>query len=99
MKIFIRLTNGLIQMECDCMDYVQDIKKQIEDTEFIPYNLINLTNGVNCLNDNEVVSNIYKEGDILEYFVELKGGMRQKWRKKRMRRMKRHRRKMRNRSK
>ena len=86
-------------MECDCMDYVQDIKKQIEDTEFIPYNLINLTNGVNCLNDNEVVSNIYKEGDILEYFVELKGGMRQKWRKKRMRRMKRHRRKMRNRSK
>ena len=86
-------------MECDCMDYVQDIKKQIEDTEFIPYNLINITNGVKCLNDNEVVSNIYKEGDILEYFVELKGGMRQKWRKKRMRRMKRHRRKMRNRSK
>jgi ubiquitin-small subunit ribosomal protein S27Ae len=47
-------------------------------------------------NSSELVNNEgLEEGDILELNVDISGGMRAKWRKKRMRRLRRKRRKMR----
>jgi small subunit ribosomal protein S27Ae len=99
MKLLVRSNNDVLEFGCDPDDTIKDLKTEIENREFIPVNLINLIKGSALLSDHNRLSDIYRDGDELEFVLSLNGGMRQKWKKKRMRRMKRHRRKMRNRSK
>ena len=99
MKLLVHSNDDILHFDCDPSDTVKDLKLEIENSEFIPFGLINLTKGSTELWNHRTLSDVVEDGDELVFRLSLCGGMRQKWRKKRMRRMKRHRRKMRNRSK
>ena len=79
----------------DCT--LNDLKEKIEDITFLPANLIYLTCNSKVLQMGSL-DNQLEDNDFIDVMLELKGGMRAKWRKKRMRRMKRQRRKMRQRA-
>ena len=73
------------------------LKEKIEDITFLPANLIYLTSNSRILQIGKLDNQI-EDNDFIDVMLELKGGMRAKWRKKRMRRMRRLRRKMRQRA-
>jgi len=77
---------------------VDGLKAMIENNEFLPANLIRLVNGNNVLEGGSLLGNGVAEDDSLSLMLEVPGGMRAKWRKKRMRRLRRKRRKMRQRA-
>lgn len=77
---------------------VTDLKAMIENTEFIPGDLIRLVNGDAELLEGTLAGNGVEEDEELDLMLEVPGGMRAKWRKKRMRRLRRKRRKMRQRA-
>lgn len=74
------------------------LKNQIENQEFIPADLIHLVSGTNVLTGGTLAANNVADEDTLTLTLEVNGGMRAKWRKKRMRRLRRKRRKMRQRA-
>ena len=76
---------------------LNDLKEKIEDITFLPSNLIYLTCNSRILQMGKLDNQI-ENYDFIDVMLELKGGMRAKWRKKRMRRMRRLRRKMRQRA-
>jgi small subunit ribosomal protein S27Ae len=76
---------------------LNDLKEKIEDVTFLPANLIYLTCNSRILQMGNL-DNQLEDYDFIDVMLELKGGMRAKWRKKRMRRMRRLRRKMRQRA-
>uniref|UniRef100_A0A6C0AWY8 Ubiquitin-like domain-containing protein n=1 Tax=viral metagenome TaxID=1070528 RepID=A0A6C0AWY8_9ZZZZ len=76
---------------------LNDLKEKIEDITFLPANLIYLTCNSKVLQMGSL-DNQLEDNDFIDVMLELKGGMRAKWRKKRMRRMRRQRRKMRQRA-
>ena len=76
---------------------LNDLKEKIEDITFLPANLIYLTSNSRILQMGKLDNQI-EDNDFIDVVLELKGGMRAKWRKKRMRRMRRLRRKMRQRA-
>jgi uncharacterized protein involved in cysteine biosynthesis len=70
----------------------------IENQEYIPGHLIRLVNGDAELVEGTLFGNGVQEDEELDLMLEVPGGMRAKWRKKRMRRLRRKRRKMRQRA-
>ena len=77
---------------------VESFKAMIENREFIPADQIRLVNGANAIEGGSLLANGVEEEDTLSLLLEVRGGMRAKWRKKRMRRLRRKRRKMRQRA-
>ncbi len=77
---------------------VTDLKSMIENREFIPGHLIKLVAGDSELLEGTLAGNGVEEDEELDLCLEIAGGMRAKWRKKRMRRLRRKRRKMRQRA-
>jgi hypothetical protein len=77
---------------------VTDLKSMIENQEFIPEHLIRLVAGDMDLTDGTLASFGLEDDDEVAMLLDVEGGMRAKWRKKRMRRLRRKRRKMRQRA-
>ena len=77
---------------------IDELKSQIENAEFIPGDLIRLVNGNTELTGGTLAGNDIGDDEELELMLEVPGGMRKKWKKKRMRRLRRKRRKMRQRA-
>jgi len=97
MRLLIRDNETIKTIDTEEDWTLNDLKEKIEDITFLPADLIYLTSNSRILQlgnlDNQIQDN-----DFIDVMLELKGGMRAKWRKKRMRRMKRLRRKMRQRA-
>ncbi|KAL3799167.1 hypothetical protein ACHAW5_005444 [Stephanodiscus triporus] len=77
---------------------VTELKAMIENAEFIPGHLIRLMSGDAELMEGTLAGLGIEEDEELSLMLEVPGGMRAKWRKKRMRRLRRKRRKMRQRA-
>eukprot|EP01083_Nonionella_stella_P088831 247813_1 len=77
---------------------VTDLKSMIENQEFIPGHLVRLVNGDDELVEGTLAGNGVEDDGELDLMLEIPGGMRAKWKKKRMRRLRRKRRKMRQRA-
>jgi hypothetical protein len=77
---------------------VADLKVMIENQEFIPGDLIRLVAGDVELSGGTLFGNGVEEDEEIALLLDVPGGMRAKWRKKRMRRLRRKRRKMRQRA-
>lgn len=77
---------------------MKDLNNAIEDVEFIPADLQRVVKGSTELTDG-CLDEILFEADTVTLLLGVAGGMRAKWRKKRMRRLRRKRRKMRMRAK
>lgn len=86
MQIFVRSLENTFAVSVAENATVSDLKAAIEDKEFLPADLMKI---VGEIAENETVT----------LLMEVDGGMRAKWRKKRMRRLRRKRRKMRMRAK
>jgi small subunit ribosomal protein S27Ae len=82
MQIFVKSLENTYAVSVAENATVSDLKAAIEDKEFLPADLFKIVGEVA---DNETVT----------LLMEVEGGMRAKWRKKRMRRLRRKRRKMR----
>jgi len=97
MQVFVRGIAGTYSVELESSATVADLKAAIEDVEFIPADIQRVVcNGLTLtgsLAECGVVSQ-----DSVEMILDVNGGMRAKWRKKRMRRLRRKRRKMRQRA-
>ena len=63
---------------------VSGLKAMIENQEFIPGDLIRLVNGDDELVEGTLAGNGVEEDEELSLLLEVPGGMRAKWRKKRM---------------
>jgi hypothetical protein len=91
MQIFVRSVASTFSVTLEEGATLKDLKEEIENVEFIPSSLQNLglEDGYLTLSDLDTVT----------LTMAVDGGMRAKWRKKRMRRLRRKRRKMRMRAK
>jgi small subunit ribosomal protein S27Ae len=98
MKYIVRAVDEVLEVDLDSSSDVNDLKLAIEDVGFVPCHLQRLQIG-NRLIDSGLLIDQISEDDELELVLELNGGMRAKWRKKRMRRLRRIRRKRRARAK
>ena len=97
MRLLIRDNETIKTIETQEDWTLNDLKEKIEDMTFLPADLIYLTSNSRILQVGNLDNQI-QDNDFIDIMLELKGGMRAKWRKKRMRRMKRLRRKMRQRA-
>lgn len=77
---------------------ISTLKTMIENQEYIPEHLIRLVSGDVELSGGTLAGNGLEEDDEVSLLLDVPGGMRAKWRKKRMRRLRRKRRKMRQRA-
>ena len=77
---------------------VESVKLMIENKEFVPADLIRLVSGGEDLEGGSLTGNGVEDEDTLTMLLDVNGGMRKKWKKKRMRRLRRKRRKMRQRA-
>ena len=77
---------------------VSDLKVMIENQEFIPGDMIRLVAGDVELSSGTLSGLGIEEDEEISLLLDVPGGMRAKWRKKRMRRLRRKRRKMRQRA-
>ena len=82
----------------DAASSVESFKAQIENKEFVPADLIRLVNGASVLEGGSLLGNGVEDDAELTMTLDVAGGMRKKWKKKRMRRLRRKRRKMRQRA-
>jgi small subunit ribosomal protein S27Ae len=98
MQIFVATNTATTAYAVDQSTSVDALKAMIENKEFLPSNLIRLVNGANALEGGTLLGNGVQDEDTLSLVLEVPGGMRGKWRKKRMRRLRRKRRKMRQRA-
>mmetsp|Transcript_11189 Transcript_11189/g.22881 ORF Transcript_11189/g.22881 Transcript_11189/m.22881 type:complete len:101 (-) Transcript_11189:461-763(-) len=99
MQIFIAGASGpATAYTVDADASVESVKAMIENKEFVPANLIRLVNGADILEGGSLLGNGVEEEDTLTMLLDVNGGMRKKWKKKRMRRLRRKRRKMRQRA-
>ena len=94
MQIFV----GDTAYQVDATASVESLKLMVENREFIPSHLVRLVSGDAELLEGTLAGNGVEEDEELELCLEIPGGMRAKWRKKRMRRLRRKRRKMRQRA-
>ena len=94
MQIFVRSLDRTFTVNVDETATVADLKSAIEDVEFIPSGLQRLVSGTKSLTTGSVFGTISQD-DTVTLLLDVNGGMRAKWRKKRMRRLRRKRRKMR----
>lgn len=95
MQIFVRSNNSeslLFELPADAS--VKDLKEAIENVEFIPAHLQRIVYSSEVIASGSLAEIVPDAAEVtLEIGVD--GGMRAKWRKKRMRRLRRKRRKMR----
>lgn len=99
MQLLIATPDGATtsyNVDRDCS--VDSLKLQIENREVIPADLIRLVSGTTILTGGLLCNHAVEEDDTLTMVLNVEGGMRAKWRKKRMRRLRRKRRKMRQRA-
>eukprot|EP00543_Licmophora_paradoxa_P002851 CAMPEP_0202449720 /NCGR_PEP_ID=MMETSP1360-20130828/8437_1 /ASSEMBLY_ACC=CAM_ASM_000848 /TAXON_ID=515479 /ORGANISM="Licmophora paradoxa, Strain CCMP2313" /LENGTH=95 /DNA_ID=CAMNT_0049067747 /DNA_START=230 /DNA_END=517 /DNA_ORIENTATION=- len=94
MQIFV----GERAYTVDADTSVETLKLMVENLEFVPSDLLCLSNGAALLEGGSLLANGVEEDDVLTMTLDAKGGMRGKWKKKRMRRLRRKRRKMRQRA-
>ena len=97
MQVYVAAAEGKFSLTLEEGADINDLKLAIEDREFIPASAQRLQVGTRCLEAGEVFGQV-EEDDIIEVLLDVDGGMRAKWRKKRMRRLRRKRRKMRQRA-
>ncbi|CAM9271509.1 unnamed protein product [Choristocarpus tenellus] len=99
MHIFVKTLGGATHsLEVPPSTSVSAVKASVEDKEFIPVALQRLVCGGLQLNSGSLADAGIEEADTLTLLLNVNGGMRAKWRKKRMRRLRRKRRKMRQRA-
>ena len=97
MQLFIKSSDRVFALALPMDADVNDLKAAIEDVEFIPASAMRLQTGA-CTLEGGALSALVEEEDVIELMLDVDGGMRAKWRKKRMRRLRRKRRKMRQRA-
>ena len=98
MQIFVRSVGGnTLTLSVDSDVSANELKAKISDIEFIPSQLFSLSYGSVVLAGDLPAGLL--EQDTVVVGLPVVGGMRAKWRKKRMRRLRRKRRKMRMRAK
>jgi small subunit ribosomal protein S27Ae len=98
MQIIVRSVNDSATVVVDVPEEnptLDDLKRAIEDVEFIPKNLQRLSQD-SCLLPAGLLQLV--DADTVTLCLGLEGGMRAKWKKKRTRRLRRKRRKMRDRA-
>ena len=100
MQIFISTSGSTASTsyQVDSDTDVEALKLMIENKEFIPADLIRLVAGGAELEGGSLAAHGLQDEDTLALTLDVNGGMRAKWRKKRMRRLRRKRRKMRQRA-
>mmetsp|Transcript_19011 Transcript_19011/g.19750 ORF Transcript_19011/g.19750 Transcript_19011/m.19750 type:complete len:100 (+) Transcript_19011:93-392(+) len=96
-QVFVRSLDNTFTVSVDETASISDLKTAIENVEFIPVELQRLVCGTNTLSIGNLFD-VIKEDDTVTLLLNVNGGMRAKWRKKRMRRLRRKRRKMRQRA-
>mmetsp|Transcript_21217 Transcript_21217/g.59305 ORF Transcript_21217/g.59305 Transcript_21217/m.59305 type:complete len:100 (+) Transcript_21217:88-387(+) len=99
MQIFVRSLDKTLLVDVAADASVNDLKVAIEDREFLPAHLQKIVSGTTALASNCRLKDCIADAGTVELQVGVDGGMRAKWRKKRMRRLRRKRRKMRMRAK
>lgn len=95
MQIFVRSLEKTFTVEIDETANLAELKAAIEDVEFIPAEYMRLVTGTRALTSGGLC---LSNADTVTLLLDVNGGMRAKWRKKRMRRLRRKRRKMRQRA-
>jgi len=96
MLIFVQSVDRVFPVTVDINGTVEDLKKKIEDHEFVPAGIQRISKGSEYLCGS--LSGLLFDADTVVMNLDVNGGMRAKWRKKRMRRLRRKRRKMRHRA-
>lgn len=96
-QLFVRSLDRTFVVSVEENSTVADLKAAIEDVEFIPAELQRLVCGTTTVAAGNVFD-LLEEEDTVTLLLNVNGGMRAKWRKKRMRRLRRKRRKMRQRA-
>jgi ubiquitin-small subunit ribosomal protein S27Ae len=94
MKVFVRSLENTFAVEIPEGAFLSDLQAAIEDVEFIPKHLQRIVKDSEPLAEGSL-SEVLAEDDTVTLLMAVNGGMRAKWRKKRMRRLRRKRRKMR----
>lgn len=79
MQIFV--SGKAYSVEADAS--VESLKLMIENQEFVPSHLIRLSNGGLDLEGGSLMSHGVEEEDTLTMLLDVNGGMRKKWKKKR----------------
>ena len=97
-QVFVRTNDKTFAVSVAEDATLNDLKAEIENVSFFPANLMRLVKGTEELACGQLYGHV-EDDDVVEMLVDVNGGMRAKWRKKRMRRLRRKRRKMRNRAK
>jgi len=97
MQIFVRSVNSTFVVNVAVDATVADLKNAIEDVEFVPASQMRIVKE-NCTLEDGSLLGLVGEAETVSYLLDVVGGMRAKWRKKRMRRLRRKRRKMRQRA-
>lgn len=99
MQIFVKTLGGAsLPLEVSPATSVAAVKAAVETQEYLPAALMRLNHGGMQLNSGCLADAGVEEADTLTLLLNVNGGMRAKWRKKRMRRLRRKRRKMRQRA-
>jgi hypothetical protein len=96
-QLFVRSLDRTFVVSVEENSTVEDLKAAIENVEFIPCELQRLVCGTTAVASGNVFD-LLEEEDTVTLLLNVNGGMRAKWRKKRMRRLRRKRRKMRQRA-
>ena len=96
-QLFVRSLDRTFVVSVEENSTVEDLKAAIENVEFIPCELQRLVCGTTTVVSGNVFD-LLEEEDTVTLLLNVNGGMRAKWRKKRMRRLRRKRRKMRQRA-
>jgi len=97
MRVYIKSSERTFALDVEAGADVNDLKESIEDVEYLPAEHMRLQMGARILECGNI-SELVEEDDVVELMLDIEGGMRAKWRKKRMRRLRRKRRKMRQRA-
>ena len=99
MQLFIQAPTGATRTYTfDADADINEVKTAVEDMEFVPSSMMRVAHGMRTLVCGSLQDCGLNEGDSLDVVFQVNGGMRGKWKKKRMRRLRRKRRKMRQRA-
>ena len=94
MQLFVRSKSSCISVDLIEGATLNDLKAAIEDVEFIPQGLQRIVHESKNVPAGRL-EDVLCDADTVTMLIDVSGGMRAKWRKKRMRRLRRKRRKMR----
>jgi len=99
MQIFVKTLTNTVTLDVSADTQVNQLKASVENVSFIPAECQRLTFGSSTLIGSRTLGDCgIASADTVELLLDVNGGMRAKWRKKRMRRLRRKRRKMRQRA-